>query len=145
MDLLMPSRFEDPVTAYGYGRTIFGQVAAGERQPTVSIAPSTCHVGATRRDTFRPGFAEAVRATDEQGYPVFVRSPGGATAAEGGTFGFSIIRPAEEEIVRAIVERHDGAALVLGALSGVGVRVAELGEVGGEFCPGDHSIRVGGW
>ena len=144
MDLLMPGRFEDPVTAYGYGRTIFGQVAASE-EPTVSIAHSTCHVGLTRRDTFRPGFADAVRATDEQGYPVFVRFPGGATAAEGGTFGFSIIRPAEEEIGRAIVERHDGAALVLGALSGVGVQVAEVGEVGGEFCPGDDSICVGGW
>ena len=147
MDLLMPGRFEDPVAAYGYVRTIFGQVAAGERPPTLSITPSTRHVGVTRRDTFRPGFADAVRATNAEGYPVFVRSSGGgATAADGGTFGFSMIRPAREGPGRGIGGRYDeAAALVLGAFSRVGLGDAEVGEVRDEFCPGDHSIRVGGW
>ncbi|CAA9388137.1 MAG: Lipoate-protein ligase A [uncultured Rubrobacteraceae bacterium] len=146
MDLLLPGRFEDAVAAYGYVRTIFDQVAAGERPATVSITPSTRHVGVTRRDTFRPGFAKAVRAANDEGYPVLVRSSGGgATAADRGTFGFSIIRPAEEEIGRGIPERYDeAAALVLGAFSRVGL-AAEVGEVRDEFCPGDHSVRVGGW
>ena len=141
----MPGRFEDPVTTYGYVRTIFDQVAAGERPATVSITPSTRHVGVTRRDTFRPGFGEAVRAADEMGYPVLVRSSGGgATAADTGTFGFSIIRPAGEDS-GGIADRYDeAAALVLGAFSRLGLR-AEVGEVRDEFCPGDHSIRVGGW
>jgi lipoate-protein ligase A len=79
------------------------------------------------------------------GYPVFVRSSGGgATAADLGTFGFSIIRPADEtERKRGIKDRYDEAAnLVLGALSRLGM-AAEVGEVRDEFCPGDHSIRVG--
>jgi octanoyl-[GcvH]:protein N-octanoyltransferase len=145
MDLLLPDRFGDPATAYGYVRTIFEQVAAGTRPATVSITPSTRHVGVTRRDTFRPGFEEAVRAAGEMGYPVLVRSSGGgATAADRGTFGFSIIRPGDEtESGRGIMERYDEAAsLVLGAFSRLGV-AAEVGEVRDEFCPGDHSIRVG--
>jgi octanoyl-[GcvH]:protein N-octanoyltransferase len=76
---------------------------------------------------------------------VLVRSSGGgATAADRGTFGFSIIRPADEkESGRGIRERYDeAAALVLGAFSRLGV-MAEVGEVCDEFCPGDHSIRVG--
>src|SRR5215212_2085584 len=145
MELLLPDRFGDPATAYGYVRTIFEQVAAGTRPATLSITPSTRHIGVTRRDTFRPGFEGAVRAAGEMGYPVLVRSSGGgATAADRGTFGFSIIRRGDEtESGRNITERYDEAAsLVLGAFSRLGV-AAEVGEVRDEFCPGDHSIRVG--
>ena len=147
MDLLLPDRFQDARTGYGYVRTIFDQVASGSRPATVSITPSTRHVGVTRRDTFRSGFAEAVRASREEGYPVLVRGAGGgATAAHYGTFGFSIIRPSDaSESRRTIHDRYDeAAALALGAFARLGVRV-EVGEVRDEFCPGDHSIRVGDW
>ena len=146
-EILTPDRFEDPVTAYGYQRMVFEQVASGARPLTISITPSAKHVGVTRRDTRRPGFEAAVRASNEEGYPVMVRgSGGGATAANKGTFGFSIVRPAvEKEIRRSIHDRYEEAAtLVLGAFSRLGLQ-AEVGEVREEFCPGDHSIRVGGW
>jgi octanoyl-[GcvH]:protein N-octanoyltransferase len=145
MELLLPDRFQDARTGYGYVRTIFDQVASGTRPATVSIAPSIRHVGVTRRDTFRPGFSDAVEAAGGLGYPVLVRSSGGgATAADLGTFGFSIIRPADEgESGRGIRDRYDEAAsFVLAAFSRLGV-TAEVGEVRDEFCPGDHSIRVG--
>ena len=147
MKLLLPERFATAAMAYGSQRVIFEQVAAGERPATVSITPSTRHLGVTRRDTFRPGFADAVRASREEGYPVLVRSSGGgATAAHHGSFGFSVIRPVTDgESGRGIRDRYDEAtALVLGAFSRLGVR-AEVGEVRDEFCPGDHSIRLGSW
>ena len=147
MELLLPGRLEGATTAYGYVRAIFDQVAASERAPTVSITPSIRHVGVTRRDTFRPGFSDAVRASREEGYPMLVRGAGGgATAAHYGTFGFSITRPSDgTEAHRGIRDRYDeAAALALGAFSRLGVR-AEVGEVWAEFCPGDHSIRVGSW
>src|SRR5918994_3447498 len=145
MELLLPGRLGDSAPAYGYVRPIFDQGAGGSRPATVSLTPPPRHVGVTRRDTFRPGFRDAVRAAGEMGYPVLVRSSGGgATAADGGTFGFSIIRPADEtESGRGIRERYDeAAALVLGAFSRLGV-LADVGEVRDEFCPGDHSIRFG--
>jgi octanoyl-[GcvH]:protein N-octanoyltransferase len=144
-ELLLPGRFGEAATAYGYVRTIFDQVAVGERGPTISITPSTRHVGVTRRDTFRAGFAEAVRTSREEGYPVLVRSAGGgATAAHYGTLGFSIIRPSDQtESRRGISDRYDeAAALALAAFARLGVQ-AEVGEVREEFCPGDHSIRLG--
>ena len=101
-----------------------------------------------RRDTCREGFERAVRACREEGYPVLLRSAGGgATAAHYGTFGFSVIRPAKgDESRRTIRDRYDGAAaLVLGAFSRLGLRAVAVGEVRDEFCPGDHSIRVGSW
>lgn len=147
--MLTPERFEDPRTQYGYTGAVFDQVASGERPATISITPSARHVGVTRRDTRRPGFESAVEAANREGYPVLVRgSGGGATAADVGTFGFSIIRPASEDGARSIGERYDEASsLVLAAfkrLGSPGVR-AEVGEVLAEFCPGDHSIRVGGY
>ena len=145
MEILLPDRFDDARTGYGYVRTIFDQVAGGERPATVSITPSTRHVGVTRRDTFRPGFEDAVEAAGELGYPVLVRSAGGgATAADLGTFGFSIIRPGDgRESGRSIRDRYDEAAdLVLAAFSRLGA-TAEVGEVRDEFCPGDHSVRIG--
>jgi lipoate-protein ligase A len=145
MELLLPDRFEDARTGYGYVRMIFDQVAGGTRPATVSVTPSTRHVGVTRRDTFRPGFPEAVEAAGRMGYPVLVRSSGGgATAADLGTFGFSIFRPADKrESSRSIRDRYDEAAnFVLGAFSRLGI-TTEMGEVRDEFCPGDHSIRVG--
>lgn len=149
MELLLPGRFPDAATAYGYSRTLFEQVAAGERPPTISITPSVRHVGVTRRDIRRAGFAAAVRAAEEMGYPVLVRGAGGGAIAAGpGTFGFSVIRPQEEDegsVRGGFRERYDEAAeLVLAAFLRLGVR-AEVGEVRDEFCPGDHSIRSGGW
>src|SRR5215213_10613579 len=111
MELLLRDRFGDPATAYGYVRTIFEQVAAGTRPATLSITPSTRHIGVTRRDTLRPGFEGAVRAAGEMGYPVLVRSSGGgATAADRGTFGFSIIRRGDETSQSATTRPHPSSS-----------------------------------
>ena len=147
MRLFLPGRFEDAATAYRYTRGLFEGVASGAVGSVVSISPSVRHVGVTRKDTFRPGFDAAVQAAEADGYPVLVRSSGGgATAADKGTFGFSIVRPTAgpEGDRGGIRERYDEATgLVLGAFKRLGVR-AEIGEVREEFCPGDQSIRVGG-
>lgn len=147
MRLFLPERFEAAEDAYLYTRSLFEGVASGEVGPVVSISPSLRHVGVTRKDTFRPGFEAARDTATADGYPVFVRSSGGgATAADVGTFGFSIVRPTTgpEGDRGGIKERYDEATgLVLAAFERLGIR-AEVGEVRDEFCPGDQSIRFGG-
>lgn len=58
------------------------------------------------------------------------------------------MRPAGDDGDRSIGERYDEAAglviSALGRLDGPALR-SEVGEVREEFCPGDHSIRVGGY
>ncbi len=144
----MPERFEDAALGYGYTRTIFEEVASCERPAVFSISPSPRHVGVTKKDMHRPGFEEAARAANAEGYPVLVRGAGGGAIAGGpGTFGFSIIRPAGEgeDTRQGIQVRYDEAAsLALAALRRLGVE-AEVGEVREEFCPGDQSLRVEGF
>ncbi len=148
VDLLLLEPFENPADGYGFQRTLFEQISSKERPPAIVITPSTRHVGVTKRDTHREGFREAVRAANDEGYPTLVRNAGGgATAADTGTFGFSIIRPSDgSEIGSGIRERYDEAAsLALGAFRRLGVKGVEVGEVRDEFCPGDHSMRIGEW
>lgn len=148
MEILLPEPFENPADGYGFQRVLFEQVASQERPPTIVITPSTRHVGVTKRDTHREGFRDAVRAANAEGYPVLVRNAGGgATAAGEGTFGFSIVRPADGAgLGRGISERYDEAAeFVLAAFARFGITAVDVGEVRDEFCPGDHSLRIGGW
>src|SRR3712207_9119629 len=137
MELLLPGPFDDPGTAYAYQRTIFEEVTAGERPATVSITPSTHHVGVTRRDTLRPGFSEAVQASYEEGYPVLARGAGGgATAASRGTFGFSIIRSGGDTR-RGIGDSYGlVAALVPGAYERLGGKRVEIRVAPDQFWPG---------
>ena len=146
MELLRPDGFESATTAYGYTRTIFEEIASGGRPAVFSISPSVRHVGVTTKDTHRPGFGEAVRLANGEGYPVLVRGAGGGAIAAGtGTFGFSVIRPAGGDPGAGIGRRYDEAvSLALAGLLRLGVR-AEVGEVRDEFCPGDRSLRVGGF
>ncbi len=144
VQVLLNEGFEDAACGYALGSVLFEQVAAGRRPATLSITPSTRHVGVTRRDVRREGFEEAVRAAREEGYPVLVRSAGGgAIAASEGTFGFSIVSPDGRDMDP--MERYElASSLLLGTLSRFGI-AAEVGEVRDEFCPGDHSVRVGGY
>lgn len=146
MQLLLPKRFEDPAHGYGLQRVVFEQVANGERPATLSITPSTRHVGVTKRDTHRPGFREAVASANDLGFPVFVRGAGGgATAADHGTFGFSLVRPSDQYDSRSgIAARYaEASTLALAAFARLGVDDVEVGEVRDEFCPGDNSLRIG--
>lgn len=144
MELIVNQRPADLLEGFAVVRTLHDQVAAGERPDTMVITPSVRHVAFTRRDTRRRGYDEAVGIARGQGWPAVVRGAGGGTiAAHDGTFGFSVVRGAHDVAGDASARYDDAADLVLGAFGRLGV-AAEAGEVAAEFCPGDHSIRVGG-
>lgn len=144
MEILLAGPFEDPEDGFGLQQAVLEEVAAGARGPAALMWTSSPYVGATRPETRLPGFREAARLSEEDGYPVLVRnSGGGAVAANRGSISFSLTHPVED-LRHGLYERYaEGVGLVAAALRRVGV-AAEGGEVEGEFCPGAYSVRSGG-
>ncbi|SDG61472.1 Lipoate-protein ligase A [Lentzea fradiae] len=97
------------------------------------------------RDLRSPGIAAATEVAHEAGFATVVRSPGGRMVAY--DEGAVVI----DHLDRTTGLRHAGSATfaanaeshvqVLRALGDVDARV---GEVDGEYCPGEYSINVGG-
>jgi octanoyl-[GcvH]:protein N-octanoyltransferase len=96
------------------------------------------------KDRHEPGFGAAVAAARAQGFDVVERLAGGRAAVfHGGTVSFSWIvpDPTPRLRIRERFERLSGA--VAGALRSLGVD-ARVGEVPGEYCPGEFSVNARG-
>jgi lipoate-protein ligase A len=93
-------------------------------------------VAFTRRDTRSPGIRRATAIARDAGFETAVRSPGGRMVAYD-----------EGAVVVDHVGGRDSFALNAehhaGVLRSLGVD-ARVGEVDGEYCPGEFSINVGG-
>lgn len=144
MEILVAEPFENPEDGFGLQQAVLEEVARETRGPTALMWSSERYVGATRLETRRSGFGEAVRLAEKAGFPVMVRnSGGGAVAANRGSLSFSLTYPVDD-LRHGLYERYaEGVDLVAAALQRVGV-AAEGGEVEGEFCPGAYSVRSGG-
>ena len=144
MEVLISDSLSNPEDGFGLQQALLEEVAAGKRGPTTLMWTSSRYVGATHLETRLPGFEAAVDAAEDLGFPVLVRnSGGGAVAANEGSISFSLTFPVAD-MRRGLYERYaEGADLIIEALGRIGVE-AEPGEVEGEFCPGEYSVRSGG-
>ncbi|HUU61322.1 MAG TPA: lipoate--protein ligase family protein [Acidimicrobiia bacterium] len=96
------------------------------------------------RDTAHPAYPEAAAAARQEGFTPMERLAGGrATVFHEHTlaFAWAIPDPEPRRSIRARFEQL--AAVVVAALAGLGVD-ARVGEVPGEYCPGEHSVNAGG-
>ena len=96
------------------------------------------------KDRHEPGFDAAVAASRAHGFDVVERLAGGRAAVfHGGTIAFSWIVPDPVPRLR-IRERFVWlSSRVAGALRSLGVD-ARVGEVPGEYCPGEFSVNARG-
>ena len=95
-------------------------------------------------DARRPGFARAVELAAEAGFGSVIRLAGGHAAAfleESMAFAWATRDPDARNQIRARFERL--AALVARALRGLGLD-ARIGEISGEYCPGEFSVNIAG-
>jgi octanoyl-[GcvH]:protein N-octanoyltransferase len=96
------------------------------------------------RDRVAPGFGRAVAAAREHGFASIERLAGGrAVVFHRGTIAFSWAIP-DRSAREGIRRRFDEiAAIMVEALRSLGVD-ARVGEVPGEYCPGEHSVNARG-
>jgi len=144
VDLIEASAGADPVLDVAVAHALLDLVASGERRPSIRCYRPSATVAFGRRDRFLAGFPVAVAAARRHGFAPVIRGAGGRAAAyDDGCLIFDEAMLAEESS-GGIRERFAAdARRQAGALRGLGVD-ARVGEVPGEYCPGEYSVNARG-
>lgn len=101
-------------------------------------------VAFTARDRLLPGFGAAVEAARDHGFTPVRRSSGGRAAAYSGqALCLDHVGRERTELADITGRFAAFAALLAGCLIGLGVD-ARVGEVDGEYCPGEFSVNGAG-
>jgi lipoate-protein ligase A len=123
---------------------VLHRVATGSDPATLRVWTPERAVAFGRQDRARPGYRAAVSAVAGLGFAPVERLAGGRAAVfHEGTIAFSWALP-ESHGPETITPRFVAiAGIVVQALSSLGLD-ARIGEVPGEYCPGEWSVNLGG-
>jgi lipoate-protein ligase A len=119
-------------------------VAAGELGESLRLYRPEPIVAFGKRDAISAGFATAVNSATRAGYSSVIRMAGGRAAVfheDTIAFAWTIPSPAPRDDITQRFERLSG--LLVETLRNLGAD-ARIGEIPGEYCPGEFSINVGG-
>jgi octanoyl-[GcvH]:protein N-octanoyltransferase len=135
---------DDPALDTAVSRALMLRVASGELTDTLRIARPGRIVAFGKRDVVSGGYAEAVAAARGEGFAAIERLAGGRAAVfHEDTISFAHA-VADAEPRARVTERFDAtAALIVRAFGRLGID-AGVGEVAGEYCPGEHSVNARG-
>jgi octanoyl-[GcvH]:protein N-octanoyltransferase len=144
LHLLRRSFPEEPQLGTAVSRALLERVAAGELPATARISRPGRVVAFGRQDTVSPGYRDAVRAARAAGFEAVERLAGGRAAVyTAGALSFSRAAPDRDPTPRTRARFEEISDIVRGALARLGVD-ARVGEVPGEYCPGEFSVSAGG-
>ncbi|UVI37034.1 lipoate--protein ligase family protein [Brevibacterium spongiae] len=134
----------EPVAELAFARVLLNSVKAGRRGATLRMYRPAPTLAFGARDRFLPGFTTAIEAARDHGFTPALRSLGGRAAAyHPGSLVIDHIEPSDSFITNTNA-RFTGFGLdYVEVLRGIGVD-ARLGEIPGEYCPGEHSVNVAG-
>jgi octanoyl-[GcvH]:protein N-octanoyltransferase len=144
IDLVEGRAGDDPALDLALAPALLERVASGERGPLLRVYRPSATVAFGRRDSFLPDFPRAAAAARKRGFTPVIRSAGGRAAAyhDGCLVIDEIV--SESDAMSAIRSRFAaGADRQARALRGLGVD-ARVGEVPGEYCPGEFSVNARG-
>ena len=125
-------------------RAILNRVAAGELPETARLTRPGAMVAFGRQDVASAGYPAGVRAARDGGFEAIERLAGGRAAVfHEGTIAIAHARPDLEAQANIYPRFEEASALIAAALRRLGVD-AGVGEVPGEYCPGDYSVHARG-
>jgi len=125
-------------------RALLEAAAAGEAPESFRLFVPGRVLAFGVRDTARPAYPAAVAAARREGFSPVERLAGGRAAVfHEHTLAFAWAIPDPEPRRSIRVRFEELAGVVAEALAGLGVD-ARIGEVPGEYCPGEHSVSAGG-
>jgi lipoate-protein ligase A len=142
--LVRDGRSDPPELDTAISRATLQQVGDGSLPETLRLHRPGAIVAFGPRDRVSPGFPEAVAAARRAGFAAVERLAGGRAAVfHEDTLAFSWATP-EPAPRDGILSRFEALAeIVVDALRALGVD-ARVGEVPGEYCPGEHSVNARG-
>ncbi|GER22223.1 hypothetical protein NCCP1664_07200 [Zafaria cholistanensis] len=131
----------DPAEDLHAGIELLGQVRSGERPPTLRMYRPEPTLAFGQRDVRLPGYSAAAEAAAAAGFAPVVRKAGGRAAAyHRGTLIVDHVEPAAEAMMG-----HQERFRILGELYASTLRSlgldAGVGEIPGEYCPGEYSVH----
>ena len=142
---LLESSFADrPAFDTGLSRALLEEVAAGTQREALRLHTPGDVVAFSVLDRARPGFDEAVKAARNAGFGAVLRLAGGRAAVfHSQTIAFAWCIADPEPRIRIRERFIEAARIIVEALASLGVD-ARIGEVEGEYCPGEHSVNARG-
>jgi lipoate-protein ligase A len=142
--LISDGEVVDPVWDSAVSRALMLRVAGGELPETLRVSRPGAAVAFGKRDVVSEGYVAAVEAARDSGFEAVERLAGGRAAVfHEGTLHFGhAVRDADPR-VRVTRRFEEAAALVARALGRLAVD-ARVGEIPGEYCPGEHSVNARG-
>src|SRR3954449_10538076 len=120
------------------------RVGAGELPSTLRVYRPAPAVAFGKLDALRPGFPRAVEGARAHGYEPVLRLPGGHAAAyHRASLCIDVVWALDDPIPGTHDRFATEGARLAGALRTLGVD-ARVGEVRGEYCPGEYSVNARG-
>lgn len=125
-------------------RALLDLVARGESPETLRLYRPDDVLAFSGLDAARPGFARAVQEARQRGFaPAFRLAGGRAAVFHRETIAFAWTQPVEDPRAGIAERFREAAEWIRDALAGLGVD-ARIGEVAGEYCPGEWSVNARG-
>jgi octanoyl-[GcvH]:protein N-octanoyltransferase len=142
---LVTESFPDrPAFDTAVSRAILLRVATGALPETFRLGRPGAMVAFGRRDAASDGYAAAVGAARAGGFEAVERLAGGRAAVfHEGTIAIAHAVADRDPTPRTRARFDEIAAIIARSLAVLGVD-ARVGEVAGEYCPGEHSVNAGG-
>jgi octanoyl-[GcvH]:protein N-octanoyltransferase len=142
--LILESELVDPAFDAAASRALMLRVAAGELPDTLRVSRPGRAVAFGKRDVVSDGYAAAVGAARVEGFEAIERLAGGRAAVfHEQTLHFGHAVRDEEPRLKVTQRFEETASLVARAFARLGVN-ARVGEIEGEYCPGEHSVNARG-
>ena len=135
---------DEPGLDTALSKVILDRVSAGEMPATLRLYVPGREVAFGKRDAVAPEYPQAVAAAREAGFTPVERLAGGRAAVfTEHTIAFSLAVP-EEDPRTTIYERFGEVTdLIVAAFARLSVS-SQVGEVPGEYCPGEYSVNHDG-
>lgn len=113
--------------------------------PGLRVWTPPSHVSFGRRDANSNNFQRVRTRVEDRGYPTAVRQSGGrAVVHTEGTLAVLLALPTDDGERITLQDRYDAALECFRSALKEGGVEAERGEPPNSFCPGSHSLQIGG-